>query len=91
MGEHKTLQCSNGFWEAAVLVTKWFYFFMWLSFVYVKFFGFAWVIEGEASEAEIWLTVNGVVLNLSTNQSKCSFAPTLVPFLQSEGNWNQIT
>lgn len=40
------------------------------TFCVYKPFGSAWVIEEEASEAEIWLTVNGALLNLGTESGK---------------------
>lgn len=64
MGEKKTLPYSMAIERP--LVAKWFYLFNVVIFRVSKFSGFAWVIEEEASEAEIWLVVNRAVLNLST-------------------------
>lgn len=48
-------------------------------------FGFAWVIEEEASEAEIWLTVNGALLNLSTDSGNVQFlSHTSPPLAEGE-------
>lgn len=49
-----------------------------------KFFGFAWVIEEEASEAEIWLAVNQAVLNLSTESVKVEFCSHTSPPLAEQ-------
>lgn len=51
----------------ALFVAKCFYLFYVVILCVYRPFGFAWVIEEEASEAEIWLAVNGALLNLSTN------------------------
>lgn len=40
------------------------------TFCVYKPFGSAWVIEEEASEAEIWLAVNGALLKLSTESGR---------------------
>lgn len=73
MGENKTLPSSTAIERQLYLLPSSFTFFNVVIFCVYKFFGFAWVIEEEASEAEIWLAVNGAVLNLSTESVKLQF------------------
>lgn len=49
------------------------------TFCVYKPFGSARVIEEEASEAEIWLAVNGALLNLSTESGRVQLLSHISP------------